>query len=151
MEPLSVAVHSVSTIGGLKTGQNVAIFGAGPVGLLCMAVAKALGAKRVIGIDIVQSRLDFAKKYAATDVFLPPPMEKDEKRMDYSRRVGKQMYETLGLAERGPTGVDLVLDASGAEVCIQTGFFLVKIGGTYVQVCRVVVCDASSSCLLAWY
>ncbi|BEJ11879.1 hypothetical protein CspHIS471_0203390 [Cutaneotrichosporon sp. HIS471] len=58
MEPLSVAVHSVSNVGGLRTNQNVLIFGAGPVGLLAMAVAKGIGAARVIGrghgsIDLV--------------------------------------------------------------------------------------------------
>ena len=47
------------------------MFGAGPVGLLCMAVAKALGARRVIAVDIQQERLDFAKSYAATDIYLP--------------------------------------------------------------------------------
>jgi D-xylulose reductase len=71
MEPLSVAVHSVSTIGGCRTQQNVIVFGAGPVGLLCMAVAKALGARRVIAVDINEERLAFAKGYAATDTFMP--------------------------------------------------------------------------------
>jgi len=36
-----------------------------------MAVAKALGARRVIAVDINQERLDFAKSYAATDIYLP--------------------------------------------------------------------------------
>ena len=36
-----------------------------------MAVAKALGARRVIAVDINQERLDFAKSYAATDIYIP--------------------------------------------------------------------------------
>lgn len=71
MEPLSVAVHSLANVGGLKTGQNVLIMGAGPVGLLAMGVAKGLGAGRIVAVDINTERLDFAKKYAATDVYLP--------------------------------------------------------------------------------
>ena len=71
MEPLSVAVHSVSSIGKCQTDQTVIIFGAGPVGLLCMAVAKALGARRVIAVDINEERLLFAKNYAATDTYIP--------------------------------------------------------------------------------
>ncbi|KAG8932603.1 hypothetical protein FRC01_013098, partial [Tulasnella sp. 417] len=67
MEPLSVGVHSVRTLGQIKANQTVAVFGAGPVGLLALAVAKALGAKRTIAVDIDQGRLDFAKSYAATD------------------------------------------------------------------------------------
>jgi D-xylulose reductase len=134
MEPLSVAVHAVSKLGALRSNQSVAIFGCGPVGLLCMAVAKALGASRVIAVDIVPSRLEFAKAYAATDVFLPPPMEKDESRLAFSMRNAQAMMEKLGITERGPQAIDLVVDASGAEVSIQTGLRIAKSGGTFVQV-----------------
>jgi D-xylulose reductase len=71
MEPLAVGVHSVHTLGKCQSDQNVIVFGAGPVGLLCMAVAKALGARRIIAVDIQQERLDFATSYVATDSFLP--------------------------------------------------------------------------------
>jgi len=134
MEPLSVAVHSVRTIGQVKPNQTVAVFGAGPVGLLCLAVARALGAKRTISIDIAQHRLDFAKSYAATDVFLPPARHESESQVDYSRRSAKELMETLGLTERGKNAVDLIVEASGAPVCVQTGIFLVAPGGTFVQV-----------------
>lgn len=40
IEPLAVGVHSVSNLAKVRAGQIVAVFGAGPVGLLCMAVAK---------------------------------------------------------------------------------------------------------------
>jgi D-xylulose reductase len=79
MEPLSVAVHSVSTLGKLKSGQNVIVFGAGPVGLLIMAVAKALGAKKIVAVDINEERLKFAKQYAATDIFVP--VSRDNRQM----------------------------------------------------------------------
>lgn len=134
MEPLSVGVHSVRTVGECKPNYTVAVFGAGPVGLLCLAVAKALGAKRTISIDIDQSRLDFAKTYAATDIFLPPARGKDESQIDYSRRSAKAMMEALNIDERGHNAVNLVIEASGAPVCVQTGIFLVTPGGTFVQV-----------------
>ncbi|KAG8906870.1 hypothetical protein FRB99_005930 [Tulasnella sp. 403] len=134
MEPLSVAVHSVRTIGEVRPNQNVAVFGAGPVGLLCLAVAQALGAKRTIAIDIAKERLDFAKSYAATDIFSPPAKERDETLIDYARRSAEEMKQSLGLTERGPDAVDLIIEASGAPVCVQTGVFLVKPGGTFVQV-----------------
>jgi len=134
MEPLSVAIHAVANIAGLRSNQTVAVFGAGPVGLLCMAAAKALGASRVIAVDIVPGRLEFAKSYAATETYLPPPMEKDEARIRYAERNAKKMMETLGIEERGPNSIDLVVDASGAEVSIQTGIIIAKAGGTFVQV-----------------
>lgn len=134
MEPLSVAIHSVSNLGGFRSNQSIAVFGAGPVGLLCMAVAKALGASRIIAIDIVPERLEFAKSYAATDTYLPPKPQEGERRIDFSKRVVELMYKELGIEERGEKGIDLVLDASGAEACIQMAIYLVKIGGTFIQV-----------------
>lgn len=47
MEPLSVAVHAAVSRGGVRALENVLVFGAGPVGLLAAAVARAYGAKRV--------------------------------------------------------------------------------------------------------
>jgi D-xylulose reductase len=134
MEPLSVGIHSVANLGGLRANEKVIVFGAGPVGLLCMAVAKALGASRVIAVDIVPSRLEFAKNYAATDTYLPPKPLEGESKMQYSARNAKTMMEQLDIEERGYKAIDLVIDASGAEVSIQTGILVARHGGTYVQV-----------------
>jgi len=108
--------------------------GAGPIGLVAAAVARACGAKRIIVVDINEERLKFAKLYAATDVFLPPKQNPDEARMDYSQRATDALKEALNVGERGDTGVDIVMDASGAEVSIQMAVFLAKAGGTIVQV-----------------
>ncbi|KAG6821608.1 hypothetical protein H0H93_000117 [Arthromyces matolae] len=134
IEPLSVGVHSVSTLGNFRANQSIVIFGCGPVGLLCMAVAKALGAARVIAVDINADRLKFAKEYAATDVYLPPSPEKDEARPVYSKRNAEKMKKDLGIEDRGRKAIDLVIDASGAEVSIQTALHVAKSGGTVVQV-----------------
>jgi D-xylulose reductase len=134
MEPLAVAVHSVANLGSFRTNQSIAIFGCGPVGLLCMAVAKALGAGRIIAIDIVPSRLEFARSYAATDTFNPPTSKDGESKLEFSKRSADQMKEQLGIQDRGTKAVDLVVDASGAEVSIQTALAIVKFGGTHIQV-----------------
>lgn len=134
MEPLSVGVHSVFTQAKLQPAQSIAVFGCGPVGLLCMAVAKAIGASRIIAVDIVQSRLDFAVSYAATEVFRPPPLQGCEPSMVYSRRSADVLKATLGVEDRGSKAIDVVIDASGAEVSIQTGILIAKVGGTFVQV-----------------
>ncbi|KAF8165241.1 xylitol dehydrogenase [Crassisporium funariophilum] len=134
IEPLAVGVHSVSNLGGLRAGQAIVVFGCGPVGLLCMAVAKALGASRIIAVDIVPSRLEFAEAYAATDTYLPIKPEEGESKIDYSRRNAANMKQQLGISDRGTQAIDLVIDASGAEVSIQTGLYIAKAGGTFVQV-----------------
>ena len=147
MEPLSVGVHSVATLAQFKTGQTIAVWGAGPVGLLCMAVAKALGASRIVAVDINQTRLDFAKSYAATDVFMPPASKSGESGVEYSKRSAGMLKQALGIEDRGPTAIDVVIEASGAEVSIQTALFVVKTGGTYVQVSRQTVCYSSPDSL----
>ena len=134
IEPLSVAVHAVANVADFHANQSVVVFGAGPVGLLCMAVARALGASRVIAVDIVPSRLEFAKAYAATDTYVPPKFQEGESRIAYSQRNAKLMMQQLGIEERGPTAIDLIVEASGAEVSIQTGILIAKHGGTFVQV-----------------
>lgn len=134
MEPLSVAVMAIKTIGQMPLGANVVVFGAGPVGLLTMAVAKALGARSVLAIDIQEPRLQFAKQYAATDYCVPTKMQEGEARLVYSRRQAEEIRAKFGYEERGPKSVDLIVDATGAEICVQTALYLAGHGATYVQV-----------------
>ena len=120
MEPLGVAVHIVRQA-EVSPGQSVVIFGAGPVGLLCCAVARAFGAARVIAVDIQPGRLSFAKKYAATATFEPSKVSPSEN--------ATRLIEENDL---GP-GADAVIDASGAEPSVHTGIHVLRSGGTYVQ------------------
>lgn len=120
IEPLAVAVH-ITKQAEIKPGQSVVVMGAGPVGLLCCAVAKAYGAGKVVSVDIQPSRLEFAASYAATHTFTP-------------QRVSAQENAANLLKEAGiEGGADAVIDASGAEPSIQTSIHVVRRGGVYVQ------------------
>ncbi|KAM4068045.1 alcohol dehydrogenase groES-like domain-containing protein [Hirsutella rhossiliensis] len=121
VEPLAVAVHIVRQA-GIRPGQSVAVMGAGPVGLLCAAVARAHGAATVVSVDIVQAKLDFARRFAATHTYMPRP------------RTSPPDNAAAIRAHAGlPRGADVVIDASGAEPSIQTSLHLVRMGGVYVQ------------------
>jgi len=120
LEPLSVAVH-ITKQSSIKQGDSIVVFGSGPVGLLCCAVAKALGAGKIIAVDIVQARLDFAKKYAATSTFTPEKAPA----ADNAARLLKE--------NDLPNGVDIAIDASGVEPSIQAAIHVLRVGGTYVQ------------------
>lgn len=48
---------------GVKPGDTVAVFGCGPVGILVQRCALFKGAKRVIGVDHIPYRLDFAREH----------------------------------------------------------------------------------------
>lgn len=64
-EPATVALHGLERT-DYKGGKNVAILGGGTVGLLTMQWAKIFGAKEVVVFDIVDERLELAKKLGAT-------------------------------------------------------------------------------------
>jgi L-iditol 2-dehydrogenase len=67
LEPLSVAVHACDR-GGIKAGSHVLITGAGPVGLVCLLVARASGATKIYISDVLEHRLALAKKLGANGV-----------------------------------------------------------------------------------
>ncbi|KAK7184490.1 hypothetical protein DPSP01_012643 [Paraphaeosphaeria sporulosa] len=128
VEPVAVAVQ-ICKVASIRANQTVVVFGAGPIGVLSQAVAKASGAKKVIAVDISQSRLDFARKYAADGTFLPPRAEEGVDSVEHAEKVAKMIKEEFGLGE----GADVVLECTGAEPCIQTGINVAIKGGTYVQ------------------
>lgn len=53
--------------GGVKGGETVAVFGCGPVGIMAQKVAWLRGAKRVIGLDVVDYRLEAARRTANSE------------------------------------------------------------------------------------
>lgn len=120
VEPLSIAVHCCGLAGNLQ-GRKVAVFGAGPIGLLCCAVARAFGAARVVIADVVDSRLEFSKGFGATHTYKMRPESAES-----------NAQSLLAQTELGK-GVNVVIDATGAESCIECGVAVLQRGGTFVQ------------------
>ncbi|OAA62912.1 GroES-like protein [Niveomyces insectorum RCEF 264] len=121
IEPLAVAVHIVGRQARVQPGQSVVIMGAGPVGLLCCAVARAFGATKVVAVDVVPAKLDVARNFAATHTYLSQRVSPEEN--------ARNIVAEAGLGE----GADVVVDASGAEPSIRASLHAVRAGGTYVQ------------------
>jgi len=117
-EPLSVGVHACRRA-GVTIGSRVLITGAGPIGLVSMMAAKAMGADTTIITDISQSRLDFAKKMGATYTVLAA---------GDPQQTAQQITETLGSMP------NISIECSGAESSIQTTFYATISGGVVVLV-----------------
>lgn len=129
IEPVAVAVQ-ITKVGNVRANQSVVVFGCGPIGILCQAVSKAYAAKKVIGIDISKSRVEFAKTFGADDVFMPPTRpEEVSDEIQWSEKVAGMIKDRFFLGE----GPDVVIEATGAPSCIQTGIYLAKKGGMFVQ------------------
>lgn len=62
MEPLSVVMRGIERA-QLSLGRGAVICGAGPIGLIALAAARASGAHPLVITDLEPSRLEFAKKY----------------------------------------------------------------------------------------
>ena len=70
LEPLSVALWACQK-GEVGAGSRVLVTGVGPVGLLVVQVARALGASEVVASDVAAHRLQLATELGATDVYDP--------------------------------------------------------------------------------
>lgn len=102
--------YQAAEMGEIKEGETVCIFGAGPVGLMAMRSAWLMGAGRVIAVDRLEYRLDFARQWAQVETL----DYEDEGRVDV---VGRLKEMTGG---RGP---DVCIDAVGCEA---SGSFMQK-------------------------
>lgn len=125
IQPLAVAVQ-LARRAGLGAHQTVAIFGCGPLGLLIMALAKAYGAKKIIVFDIDKPRVDFALKYAADIGIASELNTKGQEPMRFATEAVERVMRKYGLEP----GVDIAIDASGAESGMQMGVIITKPGGT---------------------
>ncbi|MTE01580.1 alcohol dehydrogenase catalytic domain-containing protein [Paracoccus sp. YIM 132242] len=61
--------YQAAEMGGIQMGDTVVVFGAGPVGIMAARCAWLFGAGRVIVIDHLDYRLDFARRYAPAEVY----------------------------------------------------------------------------------
>jgi threonine 3-dehydrogenase len=111
LDPLGNAVHTV--LAGEIAAKTVAVIGCGPIGLFCIAVARACGASEVFALEINAHRRKLAKEMKA-DYVLDPANE------DVYKKV---MQVTEG------TGVDVVLEMSGHPDAIRLGFKILRLGG----------------------
>lgn len=102
-DPLGNAVHAA--MAGELSGRSVAVVGAGPIGLMAVAVAKACGASVVIAADINPYRLQLAKEMGADSV------------VDTS---SERLSERLK-ALTGGEGAEVLLEMSGHPAAIREG------------------------------
>lgn len=115
-EPLSVGLHAARR-GDVGPGDSVLITGCGPIGLCAMETVRAAGATDIIVSDVVEEKLAVARERGA----------------DLAVNAAD---EDLASAVTAHTdgGVDVVIEASGAEPAIGATLSCVRRGGTVVLV-----------------
>lgn len=97
VEPTAVAYNGMFTRGGgFRPGGNVAVFGAGPIGLSAISLARAAGAAKVIAFDKNPIRMGLAKDVGADYIFNPDELTEQgsspaEKVLELTKGVGVEM------------------------------------------------------------
>lgn len=61
--------YQAAEMGGIQKGDTVMVFGAGPVGIMAARCSWLFGAGRVIIIDQLEYRLEFAARYAQCEAY----------------------------------------------------------------------------------
>ena len=107
------SMYGLTELGGLVAGESVVVIGPGPIGLLAVAVAKALGASPVILTGTRNKRLAIGQELGADRVINIA----DENPVDVVR----------GLT--GGIGADYVIECAGSEATIDQAIHMTNRGG----------------------
>ncbi len=120
-EPLAVATHAVLELTPITPGEIVVVIGPGPIGLLCLQLVNAAGARSiVVGTTQDANRLNLARELGTEFVI---DINKEQK--DLARLVDDL---TDGY------GVDVVFGCTGAPPAFTLGVDLLRKGGRYNQI-----------------
>ena len=107
------AVYGLDVLGGLIAGQSLVVTGAGPIGLMVVAAAKALGASPVILTDVRDDRLAIGRKMGA----------------DHTVNASRDpVVDTVRRLNDG-RGVHYVFECSGAPNAVNDAVRMVSRGG----------------------
>jgi threonine 3-dehydrogenase len=116
MEPMGNAVHALFS--QQVAGRTVAVIGCGPLGLLSILVARAMGAQSIIAVEPHPERLELARKMGANFTISPGECNPEREIADL----------TAGL------GVDILLEMSGNDRVIAEIGKYVRPGGKILLV-----------------
>lgn len=115
-EPLACVLHGVEEA-RVKLGDTVTIIGAGPIGLLHLLTVKKVGAEKTIIIDLVEERLNLAKRLGA----------------DEAINAGKEDVVEKVRRLTGGYGADVVIEAIGLPATWEQALKLVRKGGAVLE------------------
>ena len=106
-EPATVALHGLERT-GYKGGKTVAILGGGTIGIMTMQWAKIFGAKKTVVFDIVDERLDLAKRLGA----------------DAGINTKNEDFMDQAMELTGGRGFDYVYETAGNTITMKMAFKL---------------------------
>jgi L-iditol 2-dehydrogenase len=115
-EPFAIGVYSVKQ-SQISKNAKVAILGAGPIGLSCMAAAQAQSVEAIYMTDKLDYRVSIAKKAGA--VWAGNPEREDI---------------VKAILQREPLGMDIVYECAGQQETLDEAVELLKAGGKLILI-----------------
>ncbi len=116
-EPLAVLLHSLE-LANLQLGETVLVLGAGPIGLLAVAVSKLAGAGSIVVADQIPERLALAKKMGA----------------DVAVNFSQESVANAVRDVTGGKGAHVIFDAAGKPESINDGLEAARAGARMVVI-----------------
>ncbi|WP_437304978.1 zinc-binding dehydrogenase [Sorangium sp. So ce388] len=123
-EPFGNAVHACTKVN--LRGKRVAVFGCGSIGLFVVAIARALGATSVIGVEPSEENAEMARRLGA-DVVLRPNTGRSER----PHASDPELTERLRALTDG-VGVDVALEMSGFNSSVNNAIRATRRGGDVI-------------------
>jgi L-iditol 2-dehydrogenase len=118
VEPMSVCIWAAQKA-QIKNDTTVLIAGAGPIGVIMAQVARAFGASEVVVTDVVDSRLDFVKKYGATKTINTSKESLGSNKFDvFVDACGIPSAVHAGILSTGPAGRALLVGLGSDEMLL---------------------------------
>src|SRR3954462_2288160 len=107
------SMYGLTELGGLVAGESVVVIGPGPIGLLAVAVAKAIGASPVILTGTRNKRLAIGRELGA----------------DRTINVGRENAVEIVKQLTGGVGADYVVECAGTEATVNEAIHMTSRGG----------------------
>ena len=119
VEPAAVGMHA-AILGGARLGKSIVILGGGTIGLMTLQACLSLGATDITVVDVIEKRLELAKKLGA------------------KRVINGKAQDTVAVLRSpelyGDHGVELVFEAAGSAFTAQQAVQIVARGGKIMMV-----------------
>ena len=116
IEPIACCIRSLNKL-NIKKGDKIAIFGAGPTGLIHTILTKHYGASQIVLIDVNEFRLNFAKKI-------------DPNILDFNLLQKEKNLEDLVFSKIDKIGVDISIICTSNITAFTQSIQITRKGGT---------------------
>lgn len=123
-EPFGNAVHACTKVN--LRGKRVAIVGCGTIGLFAVAIARAMGAIYIIGVEPMENHAEMARRLGADVVLRPEPAKNGHSHESDPELTARIRKLTDGV------GVDVVLEMTGINSSVNNAIHAVRRGGDVI-------------------